>query len=141
MLTQLGTAAGMLVFVPLGDTHQRRSLAFWLLLASSVALAFFACAHDVRMLALAGLMIGLTSSAVHVLVPFAAHLAPEDQKGSAVGIVLSGLLLGILLARTVSGYTESQAVSLRERCPQLNPSDLQQRDEPRTEPVRVRPMR
>jgi predicted MFS family arabinose efflux permease len=104
MLTQLGTAAGMLVFVPLGDTHQRRSLAFWLLLASSVALAFFACAHDVRMLALAGLMIGLTSSAVHVLVPFAAHLAPEDQKGSAVGIVLSGLLLGILLARTVSGY-------------------------------------
>jgi predicted MFS family arabinose efflux permease len=104
MLTQLGTAAGMLVFVPLGDTHQRRSLAFWLLLASSVALALFGGAHNVVMLALAGLMIGFTASAVHVLVPFAAHLAPEDQKGSAVGIVLSGLLLGILLARTVSGY-------------------------------------
>jgi predicted MFS family arabinose efflux permease len=104
MLTQLGTAAGMLVFVPLGDTHQRRSLAFWLLLASSVALVLFASAHTLLMLAVAGLMIGLTTSAVHVLVPFAAHLAPEDQKGSAVGIVLSGLLLGILLARTVSGY-------------------------------------
>jgi predicted MFS family arabinose efflux permease len=104
MLTQLGTAAGMLVFVPMGDTHQRRSLAFWLLLASSVALALFAGAHSVLVLALAGLMIGITASAVHVLVPFAAHLAPKDQKGSAVGIVLSGLLLGILLARTASGY-------------------------------------
>jgi predicted MFS family arabinose efflux permease len=104
MLMQLGTAAGMLVFVPLGDTHPRRSLAFWLLIASSFALALFGGAHSVLTLALAGLMVGLTASAVHVLVPFAAHLAPEDQKGSAVGIVLSGLLLGILLARTVSGY-------------------------------------
>src|ERR1700753_3022881 len=104
MLTQLGTAAGMLVFGPLGDHHQRRSLAFWLLSAASVALALFGGAHNVVMLALAGLMIGFTASAVHVLVPFAAHLAPEDQKGSAVGIVLSGLLLWILLARTVSGY-------------------------------------
>src|ERR1700761_2260174 len=104
MLMQLGTAAGMLVFVPLGDTHQRRSLALWLLLASSVALALFGGAHSVLVLALSGLMIGFTASAVHVLVPFAAHLAPEDKKGSAVGIVLSGLLLGILLARTVSGY-------------------------------------
>jgi predicted MFS family arabinose efflux permease len=104
MLMQLGTAAGMLVFAPLGDTHHRRSLAFWLLFASSVALGFFGSARGVLVLALAGLMIGFTASAVHVLVPFAAHLAPEDQKGSAVGIVLSGLLLGILLARTVSGY-------------------------------------
>jgi predicted MFS family arabinose efflux permease len=104
MLTQLGTAAGMLVFVPMGDTHQRRSLAFWLLIASTVALTLFASAQNVFMLALAGMMIGLTASAVHVLVPFAAHLAPADQKGSAIGVVLSGLLLGILLARTVSGY-------------------------------------
>src|ERR1700760_2680757 len=104
MLTQLGTAAGMLIFVPLGDTHTRRSLAFWLLLAASGSLALFAIAHSRIVLALASLMIGLTASAVHVLVPFAAHLAPPDRKGSAVGTVLSGLLLGILLARTVSGY-------------------------------------
>jgi predicted MFS family arabinose efflux permease len=104
MLTQFGTAAGMLIFVPLGDVRNRRSLAFKLLLTASASLALFASAHHAVILALAGLMIGLTASAVHVLVPFAAHLAPPERKGSAVGVVLSGLLLGILLARTVSGY-------------------------------------
>src|ERR1700742_2778630 len=73
MLTQLGTAAGMLVFVPLGDTMQRRALAFWLLLASSIALALFCGSQNVQMLAFAGLLAGFTASAVHVLVPFAAH--------------------------------------------------------------------
>jgi predicted MFS family arabinose efflux permease len=81
MLTQLGTAAGMLLFVPLGDTTERRGLA-----------------------AAASLFIGLTASAVHVLVPLAAHLASPQRRGAVVGTVLSGLLLGILLARTVSGY-------------------------------------
>jgi predicted MFS family arabinose efflux permease len=104
MLTQFGTAAGMLVFVPMGDTHDRRSLAFRLLLVASAGLALFAVARSELVLAVAALAVGITSSAVHVLVPFAAHLAPRERKGAAVGIVLSGLLVGILLARVVSGY-------------------------------------
>lgn len=104
MLTQLGTSVGMLVFVPLGDTTERRGLAVRLLLASSLSLALAAAALNLVMLAVASLLIGLTASAVHVLVPLAAHLASPEKRGSVVGIVLSGLLLGILLARTVSGY-------------------------------------
>lgn len=94
----------MLIFVPLGDTHPRRTLAFRLLLVAAASLLLFATAHHIAVLAVASLVIGMTGSAVHVLVPFAAQLAPPERKGSAVGIVLSGLLLGILLARTVSGY-------------------------------------
>jgi predicted MFS family arabinose efflux permease len=104
MLTQLGTAAGMLLFVPLGDTTERRGLALKLLIGSSVSLALAAVAGNLAMLAAASLFIGLTASAVHVLVPLAAHLASPQRRGTVVGTVLSGLLLGILLARTVSGY-------------------------------------
>jgi len=82
MATQLGAALGMLFFVPLGDTKERRQLIVWLVLAEAVSLA---------------------ASTVHVIVPFAAHLAPPARRGAAVGTVLSGLLFGILLARIFSG--------------------------------------
>ena len=43
-------------------------------------------------------LVGLTSVVAQILVPFAAHLAPEDERGKVVGQVMSGLILGILLA-------------------------------------------
>lgn len=103
MLTQAGTAAGMLLFVPMGDTKERRRLVVCLLMAAAVFLLLMASARTFVWLALASFGIGITNSTVHVIVPFAAQLASPARRGAAVGTVLSGLLLGILLARTFSG--------------------------------------
>lgn len=104
MLMQVGTAFGMLFFVPLGDTHERRALVTRLVLASAVALALFALAPNVWWLGAAGVLVGALGATVHVIVPFAAHLAPEQQRGRVLGFVFSGLLFGILLARAFSGF-------------------------------------
>jgi predicted MFS family arabinose efflux permease len=103
MLTQFGTASGMLLFVPLGDTKERRTLIVYLLLGESVCLMLMASAQNFPWLALASFGIGMTGATVHVIVPFAAHLASPGRRGATVGAVLSGLLIGILLARTFSG--------------------------------------
>jgi len=103
MLSQLGTALGMLLFVPLGDTKERRRLIVILALAASLCLVLMATAREVWWLLIASFGIGMTAAAVHVIVPYAAHLAPANRRGAAVGTVLSGLLFGILLARTLSG--------------------------------------
>jgi predicted MFS family arabinose efflux permease len=103
MLTQLGAALGMLFFVPLGDTKERRRLIVSLLVFESLFLALMATAQSYLWLALASFGIGIAGSTVHLIVPFAAQLASPARRGAAVGAVLSGLLFGILLARTISG--------------------------------------
>jgi predicted MFS family arabinose efflux permease len=108
MLAQVGTGVGMLFFVPLGDKYERRSLIAALLVAESIALAFAASASNVIWLSLACFGVGAMASAVHVIVPLAAHLAPQNERGRIVGTVLSGLLIGVLLARTFSGLVGAQ---------------------------------
>jgi predicted MFS family arabinose efflux permease len=103
LLTQVGTACGMLLFVPLGDITERRRLIVILLGAVTLALLLAASATGLAWLSLASLAIGLLSVIPHLIVPFAAQLARPEQRGQAVGSVMSGLLIGILLARTVSG--------------------------------------
>jgi predicted MFS family arabinose efflux permease len=103
MMTQIGTASGMLFFVPLGDKYERRALITTLLAAATVALALVALARNVVWLAAASFAVGATAATVQIIVPFAAHLAPERERGRIVGTVLGGLLVGILLARTFSG--------------------------------------
>jgi predicted MFS family arabinose efflux permease len=103
MLTQVGMGTGMLVFVPLGDKYERRTLISLLLIAASVSLAFTATSRNVVWLSLASFAVGATSATVQVIVPFAAHHAPERERGRVVGTVLGGLLVGALLARTFSG--------------------------------------
>jgi len=108
MLAQVGTGLGMLFFVPLGDKYERRSLISTLLVAESVALAFAASATNVIWLSVACFGVGAMASAVHVIVPLAANLAPPNERGRIVGTVLSGLLIGVLLARTFSGVVGAQ---------------------------------
>jgi predicted MFS family arabinose efflux permease len=103
MLTQLGGALGMLVFVPLGDTKERRQLIVTLLMAQCILLLLMATAQNFVWLALAAFGIGITTATVHIIVPFATHLASAAKRGKTVGAVLAGLLFGILLARTFSG--------------------------------------
>jgi predicted MFS family arabinose efflux permease len=103
MLMQIGSATGMLLFVPLGDKYERRGLITALLVAGTVALALMATAPTVLLLCVAGFAVGASTSNVHVVVPLAAHLAPAQQRGRVLGIVFGGLLVGVLLARTFSG--------------------------------------
>jgi len=103
MLTQIGMGTGMLVFVPLGDKYERRRLISTLLVAAAFALVFTASSPNVIWLSVASFVVGLTASTVQVIVPFAAHHAPERERGRIVGTVLGGLLVGALLARTFSG--------------------------------------
>ena len=107
MLTQVGTAIGMLIFVPLGDSHDRRALLTALLLGACVALCGVATAQNLVWISIASFAVGLCGAAVHVIVPFAAQLAPESSRGRVLGTVFSGLLIGILLARTFSGVVAS----------------------------------
>jgi predicted MFS family arabinose efflux permease len=101
-LTQLGYAAGLLLLVPLGDLVENRLLVVLTIAASIPALLLAAVARDGTVMLAAAALIGLTSVAVQMLVPLAAHLSPEHMRGRVVGNVMSGLLVGILLARPVS---------------------------------------
>lgn len=102
-LSQVGYAIGLAFVVPLGDVLERRSLVVGVLLLAVLALAAAAFAPSIGVLAVIGIAIGLTSVVAQVLVPFAADLASAGRRGRVVGTVMSGLLVGILLARTVSG--------------------------------------
>jgi predicted MFS family arabinose efflux permease len=101
--TQIGYALGLVLLVPLGDILQRRRLTFVLLTGTSAMLALSAMAPDIPVLIGLAAMIGLGSVAAQVLVPMAASLATDETRGQVVGSVMTGLLLGVLLARTVSG--------------------------------------
>ena len=103
VLTQVGYAVGLFFFIPLGDTVERRRLILLLVLASAAALLGAALAPRAGWLAAASLAVGFFSVVPHVAVPLAAHLAAPTQRGRVIGLIMSGILAGILLARTVSG--------------------------------------
>lgn len=108
MCTQIGYALGMLLFVPLGDMLERRKLILIMLVAVACALISAALARNLAWLICSSLLIGVTTIVPQLLVPLAAQLAPPPERGRVVGSVMSGLLIGILLARTVSGFVGAQ---------------------------------
>jgi predicted MFS family arabinose efflux permease len=106
-LTQLGYAAGLALVMPLGDLLENRTLATRTLMFTTVALLVAGLSPAFGLFLTASVLIGLTSVVAQILIPFAAHLAPEEQRGRFVGTVMTGLLLGILLARSVSSFVAS----------------------------------
>ena len=108
VVTQAGCALGMLLFVPLGDIWERKRLILQLLMVATVALGVAYVAPGLGWMVVASLVIGLANVVPHLILPFAAQLARPHERGRAVGSVLSGLLIGILLARTVSGHIGDQ---------------------------------
>jgi predicted MFS family arabinose efflux permease len=101
--SQVGYAAGLVLIVPLGDLLERRRLITRTLLVTAAALALTAAAPSFPLLAVGLLAVGVTSVVAQILVPLASTLAPEHERGRVVGKVMSGLLIGILIARTFSG--------------------------------------
>ena len=108
VVTQAGCALGMLLFVPMGDIWERKQLILKLLMLATVALGIACVAPGLGWMVAASVLIGLANVVPHLILPFAAQLARPEERGRAVGSVLGGLLIGILLARTVSGYIGDQ---------------------------------
>ncbi|EFQ9236945.1 MFS transporter [Salmonella enterica] len=100
---QLGYAAGLLFLVPLGDMFERRMLIVSMTLLAAGGMLITASSQSLSMMILGTALTGLFSVVAQILVPLAATLATPDTRGKVVGTIMSGLLLGILLARTVAG--------------------------------------
>jgi predicted MFS family arabinose efflux permease len=106
-LTQIGYCVGLILLVPLGDLLENRRVILSTLALVVVALLLAAEAHSALSFLAASLAIGLGSVVVQMLVPIAGHLAPDASRGRVVGTVVSGLLLGIMLARPVASLLAS----------------------------------
>ncbi len=101
-LTQGGYALGLLFLVPLGDLLENRRLLITTILISAASLVLAGLAEAPSSFLLWSLLIGVSSVSVQILIPLAAHLSAEHSRGRVVGNIMSGLLLGILLARPAS---------------------------------------
>jgi predicted MFS family arabinose efflux permease len=103
-LSQAGFALGLLLLVPLGDAFERRLLVPLALVGVTIALIATALAPTIGLLALASFVVGVTTVVPQIIVPLGASLAAPQERGRVVGTIMSGLLIGVLLARTVSGF-------------------------------------
>ena len=106
---QLGYAVGLLLIVPAGDIMRRRPLLTWLLAGCVIALAGCALAPSLPVLDVAAALAGVTSVVVQMLVPYAATLAGDAERGKVIGTLMGGLLIGILLSRTFAGVVAGLA--------------------------------
>jgi predicted MFS family arabinose efflux permease len=104
ILTQAGYGLGLFFLVPLGDKVPRKKLIIIMHLLAAFSLVMAAIAPTINFLLIASLLVGIVSTACQVLIPFAAHLARDEERGNVVGTLLGGLLVGILLSRTLSGF-------------------------------------
>jgi predicted MFS family arabinose efflux permease len=105
--TQIGYAVGLLAFVPLGDVLERRGLMMRMYGLVAIALILVALAPSINLLIAGSVLIGMFASVTHVALPIAPDLVSHEQRGRAIGTVMTGLLLGILLARTFAGWVSN----------------------------------
>lgn len=113
--TQIGYAIGLLSFVPMGDITERRKLIVRMFAGVAAALLVLAFAPTFTMLLIGSAVCGVFASVTHIVLPIAPDLAPAHQRGRAVGVVMTGLLLGVLLARTFSGWVNDLATHVTTR--------------------------
>ncbi|WP_128099976.1 MFS transporter [Paenibacillus sp. DCT19] len=106
-LTQLGYVIGLLFIVPLSDIIENRRLTTLSLIVLVLALIIAAFAPQAGLFLMVSLFIGVGSVVAQILVPYATYLTSEEQRGRVVGNVMSGLLLGIMLARPVASFITS----------------------------------
>lgn len=103
MLTQIGYAFGLLLLIPLGDMFRRKKIILIDFALIILSLMVFTLSWNIYLMLVASFFIGFSSVVPQMFVPIAAQLSKPDEKGKNVGLVMSGLLVGILLSRVFSG--------------------------------------
>ena len=104
ILTQLGYAVGMFFLAPLADMVKRKRLMIIIFVFIVLSLLTTAISPSVNLLICSSFILGAASMIPQLLVPMTAHLAKPEERGQKIGIVMSGLLIGILLSRTFAGF-------------------------------------
>lgn len=107
-LTQLGYASGIFFLLPLGDKYNRRHLILIKGLLLSFGMLYIGISHTIIPVLAGSFIIGLMATIAQDIVPIASIIAPDKKQGQYVGKVMTGLLLGILLSRTISGVLSEQ---------------------------------
>jgi predicted MFS family arabinose efflux permease len=102
MATLLGYAAGLFLLVPLADLLENRRLVVRMLMCAAIAAAIAAFTPTAAALLVVLFVLGAACSAIQILVPIAASMAPPERRGRAIGDVMSGLMIGILLSRPLA---------------------------------------
>lgn len=103
MLTQIGYALGLLLLIPLGDMFRRKKIIIADFILIILSLLTFSLSTNINVMFVASFLIGFSSVIPQMFVPIAAQLSKPEEKGKNVGLVMSGLLVGILVSRVFSG--------------------------------------
>jgi predicted MFS family arabinose efflux permease len=109
VLIQAGYAAGLAFVVPLGDLIPRRRLAVLVFAVASLVVLAAAAAHSFVLFAAITFFIGLASCGGQVILPLGADMAEPAQRGRVIGRLMTGLLMGLMLSRSVSGIIAQAA--------------------------------
>ncbi|MEC5165396.1 putative MFS family arabinose efflux permease [Flavobacterium sp. PL11] len=108
LFTQLGYALGLLFIIPLGDKVSNKKILQWDFLVMVISLIAAGLANSLFILIISSFFVGFTSAIPQLFVPMAAQLSDDKNRGRAIGIVMSGLLIGILGSRVISGFVGEQ---------------------------------
>jgi MFS family permease len=103
-LTQLGLGFGVLFLLPLGDVIDNRKLVSAAIALQALALLVMAIASNRVLFFTASMLMGFSGITSYLLAPYVAHLVPAAERGRVIGLLARGVIIGILLARTVSGF-------------------------------------
>ena len=107
MLTQLGYAAGLILLVSLADLMENRRLILLCVAGTVIGLCGVAASVNAPMFLICSVIVGICAVGAQIIIPFAAHLAKDETRGSVVGNVMAGLITGIMLARPVANFIAS----------------------------------
>ncbi|WP_375382939.1 MFS transporter [uncultured Sphingomonas sp.] len=101
-LTQLGYGAGLFLVVSLADLVENKRLILLMTVGACLGELGIWLSRGAGSLLVFSFVAGFCSVGAQIMVPLAAHLAPEDRRGRIVGNIMGGLIAGIMLARPLA---------------------------------------